>query len=122
MLQFWEMYSVYKTKKAETPMEETAWGNWNLEMKDKAEKDPKDDDMVAIAEGDKDHAAYKVRKGASYYRLSYCHRPVDIKIIGVFDTVGSMGIPNNRLVDVTGYNKEYAFHNTNLHPDFDHAF
>ena len=51
---------------------------------DKAEKDLTDDDMVTISEGDKDHAAQKVRKGDGHEWLSYCHRPVDIKIVGVF--------------------------------------
>ena len=116
MSRFWEMYSVYKTKKAETPIEETAWGKPNREIADKAEEDLKSDDWVVISEGDREYAPYKVRKGAGYDWLSYCQKPVDIKIVGVFDTVGSLGYPRNKFVDVTKYNKPYAFYNTDLHP------
>ncbi len=53
-----------------------------------------------------------------------------IRCVGVWDTVGSLGIPN---VDIWGINlpfkhlfsnenEKYQFHNTNLHPNIDYAF
>ena len=116
MSRFWEMYAVYKMKDAKTPIEETAWGKPNRAVDDKAEKDLTDNDMVTISEGDKENSPYKVRKGAGADWLSYCQKPVDIKIVGVFDTVGSVGLPENKWIDVSKWNKPYAFHNTDLHP------
>ena len=72
--------------------------------------------MVTISEGDSEYNSYKVRKGAGAEWLSYCHKPVDIKIVGVFDTVGSVGLPENKWIDVSKWNKRYAFHNTDPHP------
>lgn len=115
MSRFWEMYTVYKTKDAKTPMAETDWGKLNRDLADKPEQDLTDDDLITIAAGDKIYEAQKVRKGDGYWWLSYCHKPV-IKIVGVFDTVGSLGFPPNILKDVGEWNKKYAFHNTDIHP------
>ena len=110
------MYSVYKTKDAKTPVEETGWVKPNPAIAAKAGKDLTDNDMVTISEGDNEYSPYKVRKGAGAEWLSYCHKPVDIKIVGVFHTVGSVGFPENKWIDVSKWNKPYAFHNTDLHP------
>lgn len=115
MSRFWEMYTVYKTKDPRTPMEETEWGKLHRNLADKSEKELTDDDMITVSAGDKDIEAQKVRKGDGYWWLSYCHKPV-IKIVGVFETVGSLGYPANIIKDVTEWNKKYAFHNTDIHP------
>ena len=115
MSRFWEMYTVYKTKDPRTPMEETEWGKLHRDLADKPEKELTDDEMITISAGDKDIEAQKVRKGDGYLWLSYCHKPV-IKIVGVFETVGSLGYPANIITDVTEWNKKYAFHNTDIHP------
>ncbi|ETS88004.1 hypothetical protein PFICI_01832 [Pestalotiopsis fici W106-1] len=52
---------------------------------------------------------------------------IKIKVIGVWDTVGALGIPNWPLVELSaklGYplNKQYAFHNTRVSPNVDYAF
>ena len=39
---------------------------------------------------------------------------VNIKVMGCWDTVGSLGIPDNWFTKLTGWNKKYAFHNTEL--------
>lgn len=39
---------------------------------------------------------------------------VPIKVVGVFDTVGSVGIPDNFVVNAFGGNKKYHFHDTEL--------
>lgn len=116
MSRFWEMYSIYKTKDAKTSIEETAWGQPNPAVADKAENDLTDNDMVMISEGDKEYSPYKVRKGAGADWLAYCQKPVDIKIVDISDTVGSLGFPENKWVDVSKWNKPYAFHNTDLYP------
>ncbi|KAL4755849.1 T6SS phospholipase effector Tle1-like catalytic domain-containing protein [Aspergillus foveolatus] len=52
---------------------------------------------------------------------------VDIKVIGVWDTVGALGIPEWPLVRLgraigLPINKEYEFHNTNLSSNIEYAF
>jgi uncharacterized protein (DUF2235 family) len=39
---------------------------------------------------------------------------VSIKLIGVFDTVGSVGIPDSFITEMTGVNAKYQFHDTEL--------
>lgn len=39
---------------------------------------------------------------------------VKIKVVGVFDTVGSLGLPDNFLVRRLGLNERYRFHSTRL--------
>ena len=110
------MYNVYKSKDPATPIEETAWGKYDKEIAERTAGDMKDEDWLTITPGDDQIAPYKVRKGDGDSFLSHCHKPVDIKIVGVFDTVGSLGYPENRFIDVSKWNKPYAFHNTDLHP------
>lgn len=42
------------------------------------------------------------------------HWDVTIKVMGCWDTVGNLGIPDNWLTGLFGLNKRYAFHNTEL--------
>ncbi|KAH7325576.1 hypothetical protein B0I35DRAFT_493425 [Stachybotrys elegans] len=54
-------------------------------------------------------------------------RDVTIKVIGVWDTVGALGIPDWPLVALAnkigiGINQQYAFHNTRLSGFVEHAF
>lgn len=122
MPRFWEMYNVYKSKDFATPIEQTTWGKYNKEIAEKREEDMEERDWLTITPGDDQIAPYKVRKGDGDSFLSYCHKPVNIKVVGVFDTVGSLGYPENRFVDVSKWNKPYAFHNTDLHPEIENAF
>lgn len=110
------MYTIYKTKPPATRLEETSWGRFDLNVATKPAKDLTEEDMVIITKGDKDHAPTKVRKGEGYSWLEYCQKPVDIKVVGVFDTVGSIGWPENIFIDVSKWNKPYGFHNTDIHP------
>jgi len=116
MSRFWEMYSAYKAKDPAISIGETPWGKLNNAVADKAEKDLEEEDWMTIALRNRKNAPYRVPKGTGYWWLSYCHKSVDIKIVGVFDTVGSLGYPENRSIDVSKWNKPYAFHNTDLHP------
>ena len=115
MSRFWEMYSIYKTKPHGTPIGETEWGKENFAIAEKSEKDLKPDDLITISKGDEKIAPYTVRKGAGAGWLQFCQKPI-IKIVGVFDTVGSLGYPKNIFVDVTAWNKAYQFHDTDIHP------
>ncbi len=116
MSRFWEMYSAYKAKDPAISIGETPWGKLNNAVADKAEKDLEEEDWMTIAPRNRKNAPYRVPKGTGYWWLSYCHKSVDIKIVRVFDTVGSLGYPENRSIDVSKWNKPYAFHNTDLHP------
>ena len=115
MSRFWEMYTIYKTKPHGTLIQDTAWGKDNPTVAQKSEKELTPEDMITIYKGDKKMAPYAVRKGAGADWLTYCQKPV-IKVVGVFDTVGSLGYPVNILVDVTAWNKAYQFHDTDIHP------
>lgn len=39
-----------------------------------------------------------------------------IQVVGVWDTVGSLGLPKNQFIDVSHWNKEHQFYNTEIHP------
>ncbi|KAF7515769.1 hypothetical protein G7054_g14425 [Neopestalotiopsis clavispora] len=52
---------------------------------------------------------------------------IKIKVVGVWDTVGALGVPNWPLVNLSAklgvpVNKEYAFHNTNVSKNVEYAF
>ena len=115
MSRFWEMYTIYKTKPREVKIEDTEWGKSNPAVEQKSEKEMKPEDWITISKGDKKMAPYKVPKGAGATWLAFCQKPI-IKVVGVFDTVGSLGYPVNILVDVTAWNKAYQFHDTDIHP------
>ncbi len=47
---------------------------------------------------------------------------VEIHFLGVWDTVGALGIPNNMaILNLLDDTKKYAFHDTRLNPDVKHA-
>ena len=110
------MYTVYKTKDPAIPLKETPWGRPDDQVAKKKVKDLTEEDMITISKGDKHHAATKVRKGEGDTWLKYCQTPVKIKVVGVFDTVGSLGWPENIFFDVSKLNKSFGFHNTDIHP------
>ncbi|KAH7394814.1 hypothetical protein BKA66DRAFT_381512, partial [Pyrenochaeta sp. MPI-SDFR-AT-0127] len=45
-----------------------------------------------------------------------------IRVVGVWDTVGSLGIPNLHWFDFSGFRKKYEFHDTSLHDQIKNAF
>ncbi|KAI9762963.1 MAG: hypothetical protein M4579_000026 [Chaenotheca gracillima] len=47
---------------------------------------------------------------------------VKIKVVGVWDTVGSLGIPDIQHFDFSWFRKEHGFHNTAIHPQIENAF
>lgn len=51
---------------------------------------------------------------------------VEVKVVGVWDTVGALGIPEWRVVSwakrFLPINKQYAFHNTNVSGNLEYAF
>ncbi|KAL1615847.1 hypothetical protein SLS56_011649 [Neofusicoccum ribis] len=53
---------------------------------------------------------------------SHIVHTIKIKVIGVWDTVGSRGLPESLLTWATGWNKKYQFHDTALNRKIDHAF
>lgn len=48
--------------------------------------------------------------------LANCDKNVSIEVVGVWDTVGSLGWPSNNLIDLSKRNKAYGFHDTNISP------
>lgn len=58
---------------------------------------------------------------ATLFRSSYSHEP-SIRFIGVWDTVGALGIPLNGLRLVNLFNRRWQFHDTALSTKVDAAF
>jgi uncharacterized protein (DUF2235 family) len=54
------------------------------------------------------------QREAILFRRSYSHPDTDIKFIGVWDTVGALGIPTTGLHAVKLINSQWAFHDTTL--------
>jgi hypothetical protein len=55
-------------------------------------------------------------KGAGSEWLHQTDKNVTIKVVGVWDTVGSLGYPDNKWYDLSHRNTSYGFHNTEIHP------
>lgn len=84
------MYSAYQTKGSQK-LSETSWAKnkWSL--------DPKKTVWEEFS--------------------SHLQKDVRIKLVGVWDTVGSLGLPDSYwFTKWTGWNKKYQFHNTRLDP------
>ncbi|KAF2128261.1 hypothetical protein P153DRAFT_341764 [Dothidotthia symphoricarpi CBS 119687] len=109
MAQFWEMYANYKSCDPTKPMDESLWGQ---EWTGKPEQY-----TIKVKDHDKQFS-----KGAGFDWLSKAEKNVTIKVVGVWDTVGSLGYPDNMWVDVSARNKPYGFHNTNIHRQIENAF
>ena len=59
--------------------------------------------------------------GPSKPALTAAGKPVSIKFLGVWDTVGALGVP--RQYDLLGFfDRKYRFHDTSLSPIVDHAY
>ena len=58
---------------------------------------------------------------ATLFRRSYSHQP-RIRFIGVWDTVGALGIPVDGLRLIARINRRWAFHNTDLSTSVDAAY
>lgn len=103
MGQFWEMYANYKSIDPSTPLEESAWGKpWDGEGAPKFTIKVKGED-------------WEFKKGSGANWLGGAIKDVRIKVVGVWDTVGSLGYPDNVWVDTREKNKPYGFHNTDIH-------
>ncbi|OJJ99893.1 hypothetical protein ASPACDRAFT_43527 [Aspergillus aculeatus ATCC 16872] len=64
-----------------------------------------------------------VCEGYNFLYEDRFYKNVPIGVIGVFDTVGALGLPNNTLYDFTNYNStEHGFHDTDVQPQLKHAF
>jgi hypothetical protein len=58
---------------------------------------------------------------ATLFRRSYSHEP-DIHFVGVFDTVGALGVPVDGSRLIAMFNKRWQFHNTDLSTTVHNAF
>ncbi|KAF2622001.1 hypothetical protein BU25DRAFT_353334 [Macroventuria anomochaeta] len=105
MGQFWEMYANYKSISASEPLENSLWAKrW--------EGDPKDKTYQIQVKGEE----WEFTKGSGYSWFKQAEKRVIIKVVGVWDTVGSLGYPDNVWTDVSAKNRPYGFHNTEIHP------
>ncbi|KAH0593320.1 hypothetical protein MHUMG1_09042 [Metarhizium humberi] len=100
---FWEMYAVYQTLGPEELIENSEWvksphpeseAHFWLNVRG---------EMVPVKKG----------SGQDWFTDRYADN-VSVKVVGVWDTVGALGIPSNTLWDVTTANQKYGFHDTRL--------
>jgi hypothetical protein len=49
-------------------------------------------------------------------REAHSDQNVEIKVVGVWDTVGSLGLPEGAITQWTGSSEKYKFHNMRLDP------
>ncbi|KAK7187806.1 peptidoglycan binding domain containing protein [Paraphaeosphaeria sporulosa] len=111
MGQFWEMYAMYKSIDPSTALEKSAWGErWEAEG-----SPPK---FTIKVKGED----WEFTKGAGADWLDSSEKNVKIKVVGVWDTVGSLGYPDNVWVETKEKNKPYGFHNTDIHSQIENAF
>jgi uncharacterized protein (DUF2235 family) len=103
MSQFWEMYAVYKTLGKGQRIQDTDWGMF-----------PPAPEETFTVKVKKEKVTLK--KGSGNLWLYHCHTGVNIKVVGVWDTVGSVGWPANVHWDVSEWNKTYDIHDTRLNP------
>ena len=103
MPQFWEMYAMYKAYPGQD-LQTTPWAK-RLPVGVQPSK-------FTIKVKDKD-MDFMTESGWSW--MANSRRDVDVKVIGVWDTVGSLGYPEIQYVPWTPDNKAYGFHDTSLH-------
>lgn len=106
MTKFWEMYANYKAIKPTDKIEQSLWVQEVFTDDDKPEK------YTIKVKG----ADWDFNKGSGHRWYQDSRKDVTIKVVGVWDTVGSLGYPDNIWKDVTAWNKPYGFHNTEIHP------
>lgn len=99
---------MYQTIGSTGSLEETEWGRL---------PPPEEEGQYfeSSKEGD-DGKPLKFRKGGGHMWLSTCSKNVKIKVVGVWDTVGSLGYPDNAWRDVSDVNAPRGFQNTDIHP------
>ncbi|WP_062520838.1 DUF2235 domain-containing protein [Demequina silvatica] len=51
---------------------------------------------------------------AEEFRAAYSHPDLEIEFVGVFDTVGSLGIPGSSIPVIKWFNRKWSFHDTTL--------
>lgn len=103
MSSFWKAYAIYQALGPNDDFAESLWAKRREGPEETFEMTVKGRQKTFVKGG-----------GASWVANSF--KDVKVKVVGVFDTVGSLGYPDNVWVNVSVWNKPYAFHNTDLHP------
>ncbi|MCJ1387339.1 hypothetical protein MMC18_000182 [Xylographa bjoerkii] len=110
MSQFWEMYAMYKAYPGQD-LQTTPWAK-RLPEGAQASKF-----VIKVKGKDMD---FMTESGWSW--MANSRRDVDVKVVGVWDTVGSLGIPEIQYVPYTQDASAYAFHDASLHKEIKNAF
>lgn len=108
MDKFWEMWAMYQTIGSKQSLEDTLWGK----LPAKGEEGV----FQVNPETDDEEHPYTLHKGDGHDWLKSCAKDVKIKVVGVWDTVGSLGFPDTAWGNPSEKNKPYGFHNTDIHP------
>ncbi|EHK97522.1 hypothetical protein M7I_6732 [Glarea lozoyensis 74030] len=110
---FYNMYTAYRSRKPAQngrPAEhlsETAWAK----------------ELYKSAYETEEQAAENEKRPTNWEMYAaHSDQDVQIKVIGVFDTVGSLGLPDGVVNSWLGTGEKYKFHNTSLDSKIKHAF
>ncbi|MCB0210323.1 MAG: DUF2235 domain-containing protein [Anaerolineae bacterium] len=63
---------------------------------------------------------YRQKNSTNRFKLTYCWPNINVKFIGVWDTVGALGIPATKLNWIG--RKRFAFHDVKLSPNIKYAY
>jgi uncharacterized protein (DUF2235 family) len=104
---FFDMYAAYRARKPATKHKEaehlsqTEWANTPYKSPYETEEE----------------AASKEKRPTNWEMYAaHSDQKVEIKVVGVWDTVGSLGLPEGAVTSLTGSGEKYKFHNTGLDP------
>jgi hypothetical protein len=104
---FYNMYSAYRSRKPASdgrPAEKLSKTAWAKEL------------YKSAYETEEQAAENEKRPTNWEMYTAHSDQDVQIKVVGVFDTVGSLGLPDGVVNSWLGTGEKYKFHNTKLDP------
>ncbi|KAF2750795.1 hypothetical protein M011DRAFT_437300 [Sporormia fimetaria CBS 119925] len=115
---FPQIYRAYQTNQEGRPFRETqAWRDF---VNGKLSKRGKELGEYERQSGDKEKAqSWEIHPHGN---LAVSEESRRVKVVGVWDTVGSLGIPDVAFLDMAGQRAKYGFHNVRLNGYIEHAF
>ncbi|KAF2118172.1 hypothetical protein BDV96DRAFT_488040 [Lophiotrema nucula] len=115
---FPEIYRSYMSNEEGLPFRETqAWRDF---VHGKLTKKGKELEAQGGTWGPKEHAeAWEIH---AHGNLEISEASRKVRVVGVWDTVGSLGIPDVAWFDFSDFRTQYGFHNVKLNENIEHAF
>ncbi|KAH7123688.1 hypothetical protein B0J11DRAFT_318799 [Dendryphion nanum] len=111
---FPEIYRAYmQNEEGDTFIETDAWKDFLNGPLSHKRQEPLRGDAKKLAQSWGAH---------SHSDLAVAPESRKVKIVGVFDTVGSLGVPDVAFVNNANFRTKYGFHNVKLNENIEHAF